>query len=386
VLVKVRALAAGFVVAITLSACNDTHNSPPVQSGTATASASPSPSSAASQPPATALIPPRGPIFDVTAYGARGDGSTDNTNAFAQAIAAAQNVSGGGTVRIPAGHFLFTQKQTPRPASVVVEGSTPIVVIGAGRDQTTLVESNKDKGLLSVRVDGTVVEALTLDTQSNDGGAAIFVVANHTTLLSARVLGGAHHFALYYAGPQGAKPDAPQYNSGNTVRDLDLNDLLCDDGFSWSFQQDSSITGVTHTGSRLALYIVRSTQVTDYTYTPGPQQCGARNAFWITPPSSNITIDGFTSSGEGGKVAVIASGAAGRVGSDITIRNERMTGSGTTLAVGDVTNLVLENCDLGGNNIVVRPQQVARMRVVGSRYGSIRRNPAAGAQVDVATS
>ena len=123
--------------------------------------------------------------------------------------------------------------------------------------------------------------------------------------MNTTILGGPNHFAIYYAGPKGAKPLAPLYNTGNVVNNLILNELDCNDGFSWSFQQNSSITNVTHTGSRLALYVDQSTTVTDYRYTPGAQQCGARNGFWLTPPADNITITNFTSSGEGGKVGII---------------------------------------------------------------------------------
>lgn len=43
-------------------------------------------------------------IFDITAYGAKSDGSAPATEAFARAIAAAK-AAGGGTVYVPAGHY-----------------------------------------------------------------------------------------------------------------------------------------------------------------------------------------------------------------------------------------------------------------------------------------
>jgi polygalacturonase len=43
-------------------------------------------------------------VFDVTAYGAKRDGSAPATEAFARAIAAAK-AAGGGTVYVPAGHY-----------------------------------------------------------------------------------------------------------------------------------------------------------------------------------------------------------------------------------------------------------------------------------------
>eukprot|EP00052_Salpingoeca_macrocollata_P018050 m.147901 g.147901 ORF g.147901 m.147901 type:complete len:467 (-) comp20583_c0_seq5:166-1566(-) len=47
------------------------------------------------------------PVFNVMDYGAKGDAKTDNTNAFQQALNAA-NSSGGGEVYVPAGQYLFT--------------------------------------------------------------------------------------------------------------------------------------------------------------------------------------------------------------------------------------------------------------------------------------
>ena len=54
---------------------------------------------AGQQPPAAGR-----PVFDVTAYGAKRDGSAPATEAFARAIAAAK-AAGGGTVYVPAGHY-----------------------------------------------------------------------------------------------------------------------------------------------------------------------------------------------------------------------------------------------------------------------------------------
>src|SRR5689334_4349494 len=43
-------------------------------------------------------------IFDVRAYGAKGDGAADDTPAFTKAIAAA-DAAGGGIVHVPAGEY-----------------------------------------------------------------------------------------------------------------------------------------------------------------------------------------------------------------------------------------------------------------------------------------
>jgi polygalacturonase len=321
-------------------------------------------------------------MFDVTQYGARGDDLTDNTRAFATAIATAE-AAGGGVVYVPAGKYVFSEAKTGKGGSVIIEGTAPITLEGAGRDQTYLIEGKANKGLLGVHIDHTIVENLTLDTQTNGGGAALFVQANDTSLLSTRVLGGPNHFAIYYAGPKGAKPSAPAYNTGNVVKDLELNELDCNDGFSWSFKAISAIGNVTHTGSRLALYVDQSTTVTDYRYTPGAQQCGARNGFWLTPPADNITITGFTSSGQGGKVGIIGPAGVGKVAKNVTIRSLTMTGSGYTLTIGDVSNLLVTGCSLGRNNIVINAQAIAQGTVSHCTFGQLVRSGAPSAQVHI---
>ncbi|MGE0784644.1 MAG: glycosyl hydrolase family 28-related protein [Sandaracinaceae bacterium] len=73
-------------------------------------------------------IPDVAQIVDVTDYGAVGDGTTDDGQAFEDAIAAADTM-GGGAVRIPSGRYLL-RRRLALPSGVVVRGD--------GRDQTTL--------------------------------------------------------------------------------------------------------------------------------------------------------------------------------------------------------------------------------------------------------
>ncbi len=58
-----------------------------------------------------ALASPPPTVYDVTTYGAQGDGTTDDTNAIQAAMDAA-NARGGGTIVFPAGNFLITHPLT----------------------------------------------------------------------------------------------------------------------------------------------------------------------------------------------------------------------------------------------------------------------------------
>ena len=76
-----------------------------------------------------------GGMYSVTSYGARGDGQSDNTTAFGDAIQAAE-AAGGGVVYVPAGKYLFNASKTGTGGSIVIDGTAPITLEGAGRDQT----------------------------------------------------------------------------------------------------------------------------------------------------------------------------------------------------------------------------------------------------------
>jgi hypothetical protein len=59
-------------------------------------------------------------FFNVTDYGAAGDGQTDDTAAFQEALDAARD-AGGGTVHVPAGNYFFTGRLSV-PSAVTLAG------------------------------------------------------------------------------------------------------------------------------------------------------------------------------------------------------------------------------------------------------------------------
>ena len=200
-------------------------------------------SGARATPAPTDALPGVRCTVSVTQYGASTSAS-DNAAAFDAAFSA----GAGGTVCVPAGTWRVTS-QIVIPAAETVRGA------GAGR--TTLLQTVADHNLLQARASHTVVEDLTLDTQTYDGGIAFASGASYVTLRDAVVRSGRQpgHFAIYFAGggPHGATPAHPHYAHGNVIENVTVNDQICDDGVSWSFQADGRIRNVSETGSRLAL-------------------------------------------------------------------------------------------------------------------------------------
>lgn len=301
-----------------------------------------------SQIAVTGVLPT--PVVDVTVYGADPTGTNDSTVAIMNAIAAAQ-ANGGGTVYFPAGSYHVGIVGT----NIAIKTGPAITLAGAGMNQSTIVETVLNKDLLGVNVDGMVVEDLGFDTATYAAGHCIGVVANNTTLERVKLVSGTRTFAIYYAGPPGAKPTNPIYNTGNQMLDSIITDSVNDDGFSYSFQQNGVIRNIIHTGSRLALYVDKNVTVTDYQYSPNTesgQNPSNQNGFWITPPSDSITIRNFVSRGQGGIIGQNTT----RISTNIAIIGEQLLdtnackGAGACmLQIGDVNGLTVQNGSFVGD-------------------------------------
>jgi Pectate lyase superfamily protein len=337
----------------------------PIDSPTGARGASPSAAAAGPSstlppgtPPAGGSAPPPPlplPITNVSAYGAVGNGRADSTAAIAKAISAAE--ARGGTVYFPPGHYMVGGSGIG--SGIEVRAGRALTIAGAGAGRVTITNTNASGGLLSIRADHTVVEDLTLDAQSANSRQALGVVANNVTVQFCRILGGSQFFAIYYAGPAGATPSAPTYNSGNRLLSDSVNDLTTNDGISWSFQEYSLIENLVHTGSRLALYVDRYVTVQNEVYRPGPQG-GATAGFWISAPSDHITINNFTSYGMGG----IISDNGLDVSTNITIANERLMVPGNTLRVDAASGLTIRGCNFGTDGTVLFTGAMATTSVV----------------------
>jgi hypothetical protein len=106
-----------------------------------------------------------GPTIDVTAYGATGDGITDDIDAIDAAIEAADNTP-GSTVYFPAGTYMISHVIRDIPDDTRLRG--------AGIDQTTIAAhpgfTTNYYGMLFGRMDRVTFEDFTLDTRANVSG------------------------------------------------------------------------------------------------------------------------------------------------------------------------------------------------------------------------
>lgn len=80
----------------------------------------------------------KGPIFDVTQYGAKGDGRTDDQDAIQKTIDAAE-AAGGGVVFFPVGTFLVNVDMANRRPILVRKGSIVLRGSGATKGGTMLL-------------------------------------------------------------------------------------------------------------------------------------------------------------------------------------------------------------------------------------------------------
>ena len=283
----------------------------------------------------------------ITAFGLSYTYTPDDTAAIQAAIDAAENV--GGIVFLPPGTYLQT--------SAMLSISKPISFMGANRSSTVIL-CNNGLGVLTVNgtgsasggsADNVLIEEVTLDTKTYDvDGSALTVQANYTTFRNAIVQGGTKIFAIYFVGPNGATGTNLIYNIGNTISNIILSDGYEGDGLSFSFQSQSVVSNVHHTGSRIAVYLCKDAIVQDYFWTPGSQTTSL-NGFYISEPCSNIVIDNFTFEGTGSPIVGNSNSDYSCV--DVKLSNVFMP-NGSVLTINDCDGVALNNVNIQGTGYV----------------------------------
>lgn len=115
------------------------------------------------------------PGFDVRQYGARGDGTTDDTPAFQQAMDAAHQ-AGGGTVTVPRGNYCFAAPLSV-PPSVTLQGIWTSVPAHNGIRDAGLPKPTDDGSTLLVKFGAGAEDGpafITLNTNSTLKGVVIY--------------------------------------------------------------------------------------------------------------------------------------------------------------------------------------------------------------------
>jgi hypothetical protein len=283
-------------------------------------------------------------IIKAISYGAVCDGKFRSAStggsvdyvAIQDAVLAAEKTAGGATVLLPPGTCVLSQNvQLERPTAIVLEGATST----SGSTLTTVIDTINPKnaaGDVKVTSDGNTVQDLTLDQTSY--GQAIYVQANNTSVQRMTILGGTGSFAAYFTGDGTTARSEGNRLLNSTVVSL-INHLVpipdghpCGDGLVWAQQDSSLVQNVNFTGTRLALYQDTNTTVDGYTYHPGPQICDL-DGFYITQPSTAISLSNLTMYGSGGVISNRST--TNGISSNITISNEQVLaptpGKGFTL-------------------------------------------------------
>jgi hypothetical protein len=253
-----------------------------------------------------------------------------------KAIYAAEAISGGATVVLPAGDCILSKNvEMERPTPIVLEGA----MSSTGVPLTTLTDTVNPAnagGDVKVTSNGNRVQDMILDQTKY--GQALYVRANNTTVQDMTILGGTGGFAAYFTGD-----GVTARSKGNRLLDSTVVSLInhlvpvpsghpCGDGLVWAQQDRSLVQNVHFTGTRIALFQDINTTVDGYTYHPGPQSCDL-DGFYITQPSSGISLSDLTMYGSAGVIGF--GGATGSLSRSITISRERVLdptpGKGFTL-------------------------------------------------------
>ena len=211
------------------------------------------------------------------------------------------------------------------------------------------------------QTDGFYLEGLTIDSQTYNAGDTIDDHGSDSTVQDVIALGARHGsgtpvdpanvFDVRVSADCNPSPSSPLYgvyHSGNVVNDVvvDGQGIGGNNDLDISCQRNDLISNVVDTGHGLGLYIDQDVTVDNDSFTPGGPNPGFRG--WDITASSNITIDGFTTTGEGGRI-----NSPSYPSSDITIENELMETPGQSIVIGDSRGVSIDDSTL--QHMVIDP-------------------------------
>jgi hypothetical protein len=225
---------------------------------------------------------------------------------------AINNAGAGGTVTIAAGTCALTNRLTIWKA---------VTLNGAGATATNLIQHSA-VNIVQINVPGVTVSNLLLDTATFNPGqgvqghpkpAVLFSAQSNTTIRNVTALAGSG-FGMRISGSS----PCPNYSTHGTVVDhLTISnsgtggfaslDIDCTNG--------ATLSNITIHGNYIALYQDTNVTLTNETYTPQAKPCQV--PWYLTGPSSNITIDHVAGGGKG-----IQKGTAAGGNTNVVVTNQ----------------------------------------------------------------
>jgi Pectate lyase superfamily protein len=341
----------------------------------------------------------------VTRYGADATGHHDSTLAIRRAISVCESTAGPNTVAFPAGTYVLNRNDG-KDYDLELTGPHPVIVSGAGRDKTRIVEKvglrlypklrnpcgdgsrmcTRGKGVFDIRhADGTVIRDLTVDAQTWVAGNALYSHINRARILDDRFLGALSTrrfnpdtFDIRLLGFN-CKADLHNRLSGNVVRNviLDGRGTLGNADLDFSCQRNGTLSSIADTGWGVALYMDSYVTLKDLHFTPGKAQRNPTG--WnVTGPSDHITIAGTRTKGGGG---ILHAGSTGGIVTDVSISNEVMSDLSRSMTIEDARSVTIQGSTIGPLHI--RPQVVGTSGVTATstRFVKVACNPAPGTTI-----
>jgi hypothetical protein len=260
--------------------------------GASTTSTSVSPTSTGSLPSSTAP--------SLTPHVVCANNAVADSQALEQALVDAE--SDNGTVVIGAGTCALDRS---------FRISRPVTIDGAGPMSTLIVEHAR-VNIFRIIATHVVVENLNLNTatynatapiRKNPDPLALISNADDTTVTNLAAETGSG-FGIRFVGPN---PCYTDLRSGDVIHDIEVTttgiggfasvDVDCQNG--------ASLSDITIHGGILALYQDKNVTLNGETFTPDSfaQRCAP--PWYITGPSSNISISNVTSAGGPGKISPV---------------------------------------------------------------------------------
>ncbi len=301
-----------------------------------------------------ASLTAEGGVYDVTAYGAKGDGRSDDRAALQAAIEAAEN-AGGGTIYFPPGTYLCSYVADHdtgglgigvRPYSVILRNAGRLTFRGAGRglsilQKTTIGGRGADYNLFITRaVAGFSVQHVSFEDLTLDGG--------QTSATSPFTSGDEH---LFFAARV----------NGLTVDRCEIRNARGGGFYIWQSNyvrlENCHFELLDRAGVNNAITLIGSVAGAEPWY--GAQL--VRDCTFVNNGQMNIGIGGYRGSGR--LADVIVSGCF--FFTDISVAPNAQAIETVSVPTGPLERVTIEDCNVyGGRGITVQGTDVSIRRCV----------------------